>query len=156
MLHHEGVEPTNNRAERAWRCAVQWRKIIFHLTGAIRAHRRRQAVASLLPLGQRCRNEIVSHNFIISLHNGHRLVARDRRRPELADGNAPDAQLARIAASAILAPAERASVGGRSSLDALMARLTELRGDLESGDALDAIFDEAACWLDQLMKGRTS
>lgn len=79
FVHHEGVEPTNNRAERALRCAVQWRKITFgnrsatgelavarlltatrtchmqqlnalaYLTAAIRCHRRRQAVASLLP-----------------------------------------------------------------------------------------------------------
>jgi transposase len=79
FVHHEGVDPTNNRAERALRCAVQWRKIMFgnrsddgevavarlltvtrtcqmqqlnvlaYLTAAIRAHRRRQAVASLLP-----------------------------------------------------------------------------------------------------------
>lgn len=79
FVHHEGVEPTNNRAERALRVAVQWRKIMFgnrsddgevavarlltvtrtcqmqqlnalaYLTAAIRAHRRRQAVASLLP-----------------------------------------------------------------------------------------------------------
>lgn len=75
----DGVEPTNNTAERALRTAVQWRKIMFgtrsadgehavarlltvtrtcqlqqrntlvYLTAAIRAHRRRQAVASLLP-----------------------------------------------------------------------------------------------------------
>lgn len=79
FVHHEGVEPTNNRAERALRCAVQWRKISFgnrsaagelavarlltvtrtchmqqlnalaYLTAAIRCHRRHQAVASLLP-----------------------------------------------------------------------------------------------------------
>jgi transposase len=79
FIHHEGVEPTNNRAERALRAAVQWRKIMFgnrsetgefavarlltvtrtcqmqqlnalaYLTAAIHAHRRRQAVASLLP-----------------------------------------------------------------------------------------------------------
>ena len=29
FLRHEGVEPTNNVAERALRCAVQWRKISF-------------------------------------------------------------------------------------------------------------------------------
>ena len=29
FLHHEGVEPTNNAAERAIRPAVQWRKISF-------------------------------------------------------------------------------------------------------------------------------
>jgi transposase len=79
FVHHEGVEPTNNRAERALRCAVQWRKITFgnrsaagefaaarlltvtrtchmqqlnalaYLTAAIQCHRRRQAVTSLLP-----------------------------------------------------------------------------------------------------------
>lgn len=78
FVHEEGVEPTNNAAERALRTAVQWRKIMFgtrsldgeiamarlltvtrtcqvqqlnalvYLTAAIRAHRRRQAVASLL------------------------------------------------------------------------------------------------------------
>jgi transposase len=79
FVHHEGVEPTNNRAERALRAAVQWRKIMFgnrsetgelavarlltvtrtcrmhqlnalaYLTAALCAHRRRQAIASLLP-----------------------------------------------------------------------------------------------------------
>ena len=79
FLHEEGVAPTNNVAERALRTAVQWRKIMFgnrsadgelavarlltvtrtcqlqqlnalvYLTAAIRCHRRRQAVASLLP-----------------------------------------------------------------------------------------------------------
>ena len=78
FVHEEGVEPTNNAAERALRHAVQWRKISFgnrsedgeravarlltvtrtcqlqqlnvllYLTAAIRCHRRRQAVASLL------------------------------------------------------------------------------------------------------------
>ena len=79
FVHEEGVEPTNNVAERALRHAVQWRKISFgnrsedgeqavarlltitrtcqlqqlnvlvYLTAAIRSHRRRQAAASLLP-----------------------------------------------------------------------------------------------------------
>jgi transposase len=78
FVHEDGVEPTNNAAERALRTAVQWRKIMFgtrsangevavarlltvtrtcqlqhlnalvYLTAAIRAHRRRQVVASLL------------------------------------------------------------------------------------------------------------
>jgi transposase len=78
FVHEDHVEPTNNAAERALRTAVQWRKIMFgtrsengeravarlltvtrtcqlqqlnalvYLTAAIRAHRRRQAVASLL------------------------------------------------------------------------------------------------------------
>ena len=79
FVHRDGVEPTNNRAERALRSAVQWRKIMFgnrsadgelavarlltvtrtcqmqqlsalaYLTAAIVAHRRRHAVASLMP-----------------------------------------------------------------------------------------------------------
>ena len=79
FVHEEGVDPTNNVAERALRTAVQWRKIMFgnrstegelavarlltvtrtcqmqqlnvlaYLTAAIYCHRRRQAVASLLP-----------------------------------------------------------------------------------------------------------
>lgn len=79
FVHEDGVEPTNNAAERALRTAVQWRKIMFgnrsaegeravarlltvtrtcqlqqintltYLTAAIRCHRRRHAVASLLP-----------------------------------------------------------------------------------------------------------
>ena len=78
FVHLEGVEPTNNAAERALRTAVQWRKIMFgtrsedgeraverlltvartcqlqqinvlmYLTAAIAAHRRRYPVPSLL------------------------------------------------------------------------------------------------------------
>lgn len=78
FVHEDGVQPTNNAAERALRTAVQWRKIMFgtrsddgeraverlltvtrtcqlqqinalvYLTAAIGAHRRRQRVASLL------------------------------------------------------------------------------------------------------------
>ncbi len=78
FVHEAGVEPTNNLSERALRTAVQWRKISFgtrsddgeraverlltvtrtcqqqqlpvlvYLTAAIAAHRRHQAVASLL------------------------------------------------------------------------------------------------------------
>jgi hypothetical protein len=78
FVYEEGVEPTNNAAERALRAAVQWRKIMFgtrsdagevavarlltitrtcqlqqlnalvYLSAAIRAHRRRQAAVSLL------------------------------------------------------------------------------------------------------------
>ena len=78
FVYEEGVEPTNNSAERALRTAVQWRKIMFgtrseqgeraverlltiartcqlqqlnalaYLTAAIVAHRRGQPVASLL------------------------------------------------------------------------------------------------------------
>ena len=78
FLRNEGVEPTNNSAERALRCAVQWRKVSFgsrsaqgeiavarlltvtrtcrmqnresldYLGNAIRSHRKAQAVPSLL------------------------------------------------------------------------------------------------------------
>ena len=78
FVHEEGVEPTNNAAERALRHAVVWRKVYFgtrsddgemavaqlltitrtcqlqqlnvlvYLTAAIRAHRCRQPIASLL------------------------------------------------------------------------------------------------------------
>ena len=79
FLEEEGVEPTNNSAERALRTGVQWRKICFgnrsaagelatarlltvaetcdlqqlntltYLAAAIASHRRRQPVTSLLP-----------------------------------------------------------------------------------------------------------
>jgi transposase len=79
FLEHEGVEPTNNSAERALRTGVQWRKICFgnrsaagelatarlltvaetcelqklnlltYLSAAIACHRSRQRPASLLP-----------------------------------------------------------------------------------------------------------
>jgi transposase len=79
FLEEEGVQPTNNSAERALRTGVQWRKICFgnrsaagevatarlltvaetcdlqqlnalaYLAAAIACHRRRQPVASLLP-----------------------------------------------------------------------------------------------------------
>lgn len=82
FVHAEGVEPTNNAAERALRTAVQWRKIMFgtrseegeraverlltivrtcqlqqlnalvYLTAAIAAHRRRQPPGSLLRRAQ--------------------------------------------------------------------------------------------------------
>jgi len=79
FLEQEGVEPTNNSAERALRTGVQWRKICFgnrsthgelatarlltvaetcdlqrlnilaYLSAAIASHRKRQPTASLLP-----------------------------------------------------------------------------------------------------------
>jgi transposase len=79
FIEQEGVEPTNNSAERALRTGVQWRKICFgnrsaqgelatarlltvaetcdlqrlnilaYLSAAIASHRRRQPVISLLP-----------------------------------------------------------------------------------------------------------
>jgi len=40
------------------------------------------------------------------------------------------------------------------ALDALIARLTEMRADLEHGDAVEAIFEQAARWRAELMRGR--
>jgi transposase len=51
FLRNEGVEPTNNSAERALRCAVQWRKISF---GSRSAHGE-IAVARLLTVTRTCR-----------------------------------------------------------------------------------------------------
>ena len=80
FIYHEGVEPTNNWAERALRIAVQWCKVMFgnrseqgeltvarlltvsqtclrqkrssldYLADAIRCHRRKEPAPSLLPL----------------------------------------------------------------------------------------------------------
>jgi prephenate dehydrogenase len=41
-----------------------------------------------------------------------------------------------------------------SALDQLIERLTELRADLERGEAIETIFDEAARWRAELMKSR--
>ena len=42
------------------------------------------------------------------------------------------------------------------ALDALIARLTELRADLNNGRVVDEVFDDAAKWRADLMKGRES
>jgi prephenate dehydrogenase len=41
-----------------------------------------------------------------------------------------------------------------AALDALIARLTEVRADLDRGDTIEAVFDEAGRWRAELMKGR--
>jgi transposase len=51
FLRIEGVEPTNNSAERALRCAVQWRKISF----GSRSPQGEIAVARLLTVTRTCR-----------------------------------------------------------------------------------------------------
>jgi transposase len=51
FLRHEGVEPTNNIAERALRCAVQWRKISF----GSRSAQGEVGVARLLTVTRTCR-----------------------------------------------------------------------------------------------------
>jgi prephenate dehydrogenase len=42
------------------------------------------------------------------------------------------------------------------ALDALIARLSELRADLQNGRIVDEVFDDAARWRAELMKGRES
>lgn len=42
------------------------------------------------------------------------------------------------------------------ALDALITRLSELRADLQSGRTVDEVFDDAAKWRAELMKGRES
>lgn len=49
--------------------------------------------------------------------------------------------------------ATNADVMGEA-LDRLIARLTELRGDLSRGEAVERIFQDAARWRAELMKGR--
>ena len=51
FLERDGVEPTNNSAERALRCAVQWRKISF----GTRSPQGELAVARLLTVARTCR-----------------------------------------------------------------------------------------------------
>src|SRR5450631_1912130 len=50
FLEHEGVEPTNNSAERALRTGVQWRKICF----GNRSANGEIATARLLTVAQTC------------------------------------------------------------------------------------------------------
>jgi transposase len=56
FLRHEGVEPTNNVAERALRCAVQWRKISF----GSRSAQGEVAVARLLTVTRTCRMQNIA------------------------------------------------------------------------------------------------
>jgi len=56
FLEEEGVDPTNNRAERALRIAVQWRKISF----GNRSVRGESATARLLTVTQTCKLQGIS------------------------------------------------------------------------------------------------
>ena len=50
FIYREGIEPTNNAAERALRIAVQWRKVMF----GNRSGRGEETVARLLTVSQTC------------------------------------------------------------------------------------------------------
>lgn len=66
FLKHEGVEPTNNRAERAIRPAVQWRKISFGSQSRIGEH----FVGRLLTVVRTCQlHNINAFEFLTRLVN---------------------------------------------------------------------------------------
>jgi transposase len=75
FLEHEGVEPTNNCAERALRTAVQWRKITF----GNRSAEGELAVARLLTITRTCqlqqRNTLAYLSQAIHCHRTHQPVA---------------------------------------------------------------------------------
>ena len=69
FLRHEGVEPTNNVAERALRCAVQWRKISF----GSRSAQGEVAVARLLTVTRTCRMQNRAPlDYLVSALRSHR------------------------------------------------------------------------------------
>jgi transposase len=71
FLRHEGVEPTNNIAERALRCAVQWRKISF----GSRSAQGEVAVARLLTVTRTCRMQNRAPlDYLVSALRSHRNV----------------------------------------------------------------------------------
>ena len=68
FVHEEGVEPTNNAAERALRTAVQWRKIMF----GTRSEQGERAVERLLTVARTCQlqelNTLVYLTAAIAAH----------------------------------------------------------------------------------------
>jgi transposase len=69
FLRHEGVEPTNNVAERALRCAVQWRKISF----GSRSAQGEVAAARLLTVTRTCRMQNRAPlEYLVSAIRSHR------------------------------------------------------------------------------------
>jgi transposase len=69
FLRNEGVEPTNNTAERALRCAVQWRKISF----GSRSAQGEVAVARLLTVTRTCRMQNCAPlDYLVSAIRSHR------------------------------------------------------------------------------------
>jgi transposase len=82
FVHEEGVEPTNNTAERALRTAVQWRKIMF----GTRSQNGERAVERLLTIVRTCQlqqiNALVYLTAAIAAHRRHHTVASLLRRPQ--------------------------------------------------------------------------
>ena len=75
FLEHEGVEPTNNSAERALRTGVQWRKICF----GNRSAKGELATARLLTVAETCNlqrlNILAYLSAAIASHRSRRLTA---------------------------------------------------------------------------------
>jgi transposase len=61
LLSHQGVEPTNNRSERALRCGVQWRKRSLG-TASDKGNR---WVERILSVKETCRLRAVSTSHIL-------------------------------------------------------------------------------------------
>jgi len=82
FVHVEGVEPTNNVAERALRTAVQWRKIMF----GTRSENGERAVERLLTIARTCQllelNALVYLTAAIAAHRRHQTVSSLLRRPQ--------------------------------------------------------------------------
>jgi transposase len=82
FVHEEGVEPTNNVAERALRTAVQWRKIMF----GTRSDQGERAVERLLTIVRTCQlqqlNALAYLTAAIAAHRRHQVVASLLRRPQ--------------------------------------------------------------------------
>lgn len=74
FVHEEGVEPTNNSAERALRTAVQWRKIML----GTRSERGERAVERLLTVARTCQlqelNALVYLTAAIAAHRRRQLA----------------------------------------------------------------------------------
>jgi len=72
FIEKDGVEPTNNAAERALRCAVQWRKTSF----GSRSARGETAMARLLTVTRTCRMQNRnSLNYLAAAVRAHRSAA---------------------------------------------------------------------------------
>ena len=82
FVHEDGVEPTNNVAERALRTAVQWRKIMF----GNRSEDGERAVERLLTITRTCQlqqiNALVYLTAAIAAHRRHQQIASLLRRPQ--------------------------------------------------------------------------
>ena len=82
FVRANGVEPTNNAAERALRTAVQWRKIMF----GTRSHDGERAVERLLTIARTCQlqelNALVYLTAAIAAYRRRHAVSSLLRRPQ--------------------------------------------------------------------------